>query len=327
MTKLGRHALAWTLLAGACAAPAQERTPEAWLDAMNEAFRDLSYDGVFTYFGGSDLATLRVVHLIVDGVQRERLVHLNGAPREIIRVGNDVTCILQPGDEILELGASIPAGPYARAFSRRFDAISELYEMTMAGEDRIAGRQAVRIAVVPRDENRYGYRLWLDRDTAMLLRSELHNIKGMSLEIFQFASLIIGEGIPVSALEPDTREGSVLDHLTLGEGDHPVSGSMKWHVGWVPDGFKMASADIRRPPSTLKDVNTIMYSDGLAAFSVFVESMPEAGAGNWVSRDGATVVVTYLTPVPGMGHHLVTVVGELPTPTAKRIAQSIYYRP
>ena len=89
----------------------------------------------------------------------------------------------------------------------------------------------------------------------------------------------------------------------------------------------MASWDIRRTPSSLKSVDTLMYSDGLAAFSVFIEDMPEAGAKALVSRSGATVAVSEVVtggPQDAV-HHLVTVVGEIPTATAQRIAQSIRY--
>ena len=51
------------------------------------------------------LATFRVVHKVVDGVERERIVHLNGPPREILRVGDEVTYMLQSGDELLAFGA------------------------------------------------------------------------------------------------------------------------------------------------------------------------------------------------------------------------------
>jgi len=71
-----------------------------------------------------------------------------------------------------------------------------------------------------------------------------------------------------------------------------------------------------------------MYSDGLAAFSVFIEDMPVSGALNVVSRSGATVAVSEIvTGGPDDAHHLVTVVGEIPTATAQRIAHSIHYVP
>lgn len=309
----------WTPSAQAADAPRQ------WLDDMNRAFSELSYDGIFSYFSGHDLASLRVVHMVVDGEQRERLVHLNGAPREIVRRGDEVACIVMPGDALLELEESIPSGPFARAFVRRYDRISENYGLSFFGEDRVADRTAVRVAVTPRDDNRYGYRLWLDKDTRLLLRSELVDAKGRRLEIFQFNHIRFGDTVDSAMLEPDGKDGSVVSHLTLAtKHQEPVSREdVAWEAGWLPDGFSMAAADIRRAPSSLKSVDTLMYSDGLAAFSVFVEDMPDSGAASMVSRNGATVAVTRMIKGRQDEPYLVTLVGEIPTPTAQRIAGSI----
>jgi len=300
-------------------------SPRQWLDDMNRAFSELSYDGIFSYFSGQDLASLRVVHMVVDGEQRERLVHLNGAPREIVRRGDEVACIVMPGDALLELEESIPSGPFARAFVRRYDRISENYGLSFFGEDRVADRTAVRVAVTPRDDNRYGYRLWLDKRTRLLLRSELVDAEGRRLEIFQFNQIRFDDEVDAALLEPEGKDGSLVSHLTLAtKQPQPVSREdLAWEAGWLPDGFSMAAADIRRAPSSLKSINTIMYSDGLAAFSVFVEGMPDSGAASMVSRNGATVAVTHMIRDHQDEPHLVTLVGEIPTPTAQRIARSV----
>ncbi len=309
------------------AQPGFADTPRQWLDDMNRAFTELSYDGLFSYFSGQDLASLRVVHMVVDGEQRERLVHLNGAPREIVRRGDEVACIMMPGDALLELEESIPSGPFARAFVRRYDRISESYGLSFFGEDRVADRTAVRLAVTPRDENRFGYRLWLDAETRLLLRSELVDSDGQRLEIFQFNQIRFGDAVDPAMLEPEGKDGSLVSHLTLAtKRPEPVpSSEVAWVVGWLPEGFNMAAADIRRAPSSLKSVNTMMYSDGLAAFSVFVEDMPDAGAASMVSRNGATVAVTHRVE-SGSAPYLVTLVGEIPTSTAQRIARSVVPR-
>ena len=273
-------------------AAAAERTPAQWLDLMNRGFLEASYDGIFSYFSGDDLSTLRVVHTVTNGVQRERLVHLNGAPREIVRTGDEVECILRPGDEILALESSIPSGPFARAFSRAFEGVSDHYTMSLHGTDRVANRDAIRLAVMPRDAQRYGFRLWLDQETGLLLRSELVDMKGTKLEIFQFATL--------ESRRADQRAGSragigcrrANESHVARRCDADRARKVSWHAEWVPDGFTMASWDIRRTPSSLKSVDTLMYSDGLAAFSVFIEDMPEAGANELVSRSGATVAVS-----------------------------------
>ena len=215
-----------------------------------------------------------------------------------------------------------------RAFVRRYDNISEYYGLTFFGEDRVADRAAVRLAVTPLDEDRFGYRLWLDRETRLLLKSELIDSQGKPLEIFQFSTLVIGSEVDVRALEPGGGEATPhITNLSLDSRPSiPIKGKVQWVVDWLPVGFTMATSNVRTTPSESRSINTMMFSDGLAAFSVFIEDMPPAGAASMVSRNGATVAVTHLTPGPSTGHHLITLVGELPTATAKRIAQSIRFQ-
>jgi sigma-E factor negative regulatory protein RseB len=307
---------------------AAEEDPRRWLDDMSRAFSELSYDGIFSYYSGSDLATLRVVHMVIGGEQRERLVHLNGAPRQIIRRGDEVVCLVEPGDALLALAASMGQGPFAEAFARRYSQISDVYGLSFYGEDRVADRPAVRLAITPRDEHRYGYRLWLDRATRLLLRSELVDASGDRLEIFQFNLIRIGDAVDRAALEPDDRDGTLISHLTLQtKVARPLEPrEVRWQAGWLPEGFGMAVADVRRAPNSDRSVSRVTYSDGLAAFSLFVEEMPSAGAASVESRNGATVAVTHMVADGNDDAYLVTLVGEIPAATARRIASSVTAR-
>jgi sigma-E factor negative regulatory protein RseB len=181
---------------------------------------------------------------------------------------------------------------------------------------------------MPRDGDRFGYRLWLDKETRLLLKSELVDGDGNALEIFQFSSIVIGEDVDPTALEPSSaRDQAKVSNFTLdSQPSVPVAEESRWRAGWLPDGFTLSSTHTRRTMGEDKLVNTMMFSDGLAAFSVFIEDMPPAGAADMVSRNGATVAVTHLTEGPEADPHLITLVGELPTGTAERIAQSIRYR-
>lgn len=295
----------------------------ALLMRMNQAFAELDYDGVFTYANGTDLTALRVVHKVVDGQQKERLVHLNGAPREILRHGESVVCIVMPGDDIAALEESIPAGPFARAFVREFERLSDSYRVEAMGEGRVAGRLATRVAVMPLDEYRYGYRLWLDTGTSLLLRSELVNANGERLEVFQFSQVLFGDAVNATALDPESMQGSMVSHLTL-KGhdtlvDHsgPVS-TNQWRLSWLPPGFEMASMDLRRKPASKQDVASMVYSDGLATFSVFVETMPLDGSAEMVARNGATIALTRAVQ-HGSRSYLASLVGEIPERAAQRV--------
>ena len=309
-------------------------TPSQLLQRMDDAFARLSYDGIFTFFDGTDMASLRLVHKVDNGVTRERLVHLTGPRREFLRHGSKVDCIVLPGDDLIEIEQSIPSGPFARAFVREFDRIADTYAVMDAGTGRVAGRDTRLVEVMPRDNHRYGFRLWIDTDSGLLLRSEMLDRYDRQLEIFMFTQVQIGNDVPDSALQAEQVTGSKVNHLTLQPADaEPVYrmaedaiGVDQWHAGWLPPGFVMASMNQRHKPASDDAVNSLVYSDGLAAFSVFIESMPESGAATMVSTHGATVAMTHGLRTAD-GNYLLTLVGEVPVPTAQRIVESIYLDP
>lgn len=313
----------------AIADDAGDASAAQWLKRMNTVFAELDYDGVFSFFSGSDLASLRIVHMVDNGVQNERLIHLDGAPREIVREGDKVLCILHPEDELLELGSSIPSGPFAQAFVRNFEDVERNYDLQMGDESRVAGRASVRLDVKPKDKHRYGYRLWLDKETGLLLRSDLVDERTKkSLEVFQFNSLTIGSGVQKAALKSEQSVGAVIHHFEMDETtSHEEKHDEKsWHATWLPDGFEMAANDVREVAASTEEVNTIMYTDGLAAISVFIEeSHDDEEMDNMVAQHGATVSVTEVVNGRDGTQHVVTVVGEIPPKTATNIAASVKF--
>ncbi|MCY4564251.1 MAG: MucB/RseB C-terminal domain-containing protein [Gammaproteobacteria bacterium] len=324
---LGNFAWWVPLLVFACNAAIGATEPKAWLDDMNRALSELDYDGVFSYYTGRDMAALRVVHMVIDGERRERLAYLNGPHREIIRRGDNAVCILSPDDAFVELAGSMPPGPLTFAYSGTFDSISNQYDVARSGAGRIAGRAAERISVTPWDEDRYGYRLWLDQENGLMLRSELIGTNGEKLEVFQFTSIAFGRDVSPTALQPSGDAILRTLHLESAKAMPAQSTQLplRWHTGWIPAGFSMAAAEVLQSPARPKPVETVMYSDGLASFSVFVEDRPDAVELHGAVRHGATVAVSDQVPAPGGQWALVTLVGEVPEATARRIAASVAY--
>lgn len=92
-----------------------ELSPRDYLSQMSHSFRELDYRGEFTYEYGSSMDTLHIVHVVRDGVEKERLLHLNGDSHEVVRDDHPVGCI-HPGNQIMRLGDTAGA-PFARDFS------------------------------------------------------------------------------------------------------------------------------------------------------------------------------------------------------------------
>lgn len=319
------------------------RTPADWLHAMDHAFRNLSYDGVFEYSIASHsqiriqnrrgnrgfdvtaevarditVASFRIVHMVIDGVEHERIAHRGGRRREILRTGGQVSYVLPADDESFPQAADLPTGPYPRRFMRS-ENLSEHYRFGLSGRDTVIGRPAVCLEVHPLDDNRYGFLLWLDVETGLLLRSELRDAKGRYLERVEFLSLKVGDSVSADALQPEILGVPAQPATEVGEAPAPPSIPVSWKIGWVPAGFRITDA---HPHEANRGVH-VMFSDGLATFSVFIEAAPRSAAGGVFSRNGATVLLSH--DLAGeLGDYLVTVVGEVPPETAHRVAESVF---
>jgi sigma-E factor negative regulatory protein RseB len=259
---------------------------------------------------------MQIAHRYSDGFVEERLVLQDGGSGEIVRKGMNVVCVL-PETGRVKLDQVIPSGPFAEAFTSQLVPVSRWYRAEMKGEDRVAGYDVVSVALSARDPYRYSHRLWLEKSTGLLVKSHVRNAEGEVLEQFQFTSLHIGEDIPDSEFEIRT-EGREISR-TLDEPAPAASVGQRmngWQLGWRPEGFVPAAA-----PRSGKG-RAVAFSDGLAAFSVFVEPAGPVTMPTGASKIGATTVYMHMVE-EGDSAFLVTVVGELPPQTARQVAESV----
>ena len=323
----------WMLAAGnALALTAQE-----WLLRMESSATDLTYQGVLVYSQGARMETLQVYHTVINDVQRERLVHLTGEPREIVREGDKVICV-HPKNGVMRLDTDVPAGPFARNYAARLRELDEPYSVQLGGSSRVAGRAVTLLEVQPKDAYRYGFRLALDQSTGLLLQSLMVDHAGKVLERFEYTAIEIGGDIDEAQLRPTVDQSrdqlSIVDvhtGLPVFAGENDANGSdqqqSQWRVTWMPAGFAMsAAAKLAGQPSKLRasEEDSMMYSDGLTAFSVFVAR--DVDMSELSAQSGATVAVSTLKR-DQQGSYSVTVVGEIPPVAAHRIANSVERNP
>jgi len=319
-----RHAserLGWLALALTVGAAAVAEEPQKWLERMNQALTSRNYDGVFSHWQDGRVETLRIIHRVQDGVVTERLVSLDGSGREFIRSGNELACYLPDQRTVLvehQPDASLLLGglPTIDAADSRF------YEITSMGATRLLGHKAQLITVNPKDEYRYGYRLWIDEANAMPLKTQLCDGHGQVIEQVVFASLDMKRRIPDSAFRPEiSTEGFHWlrneSGPSLAEGGTPVL----WDTLKLPPGFRMSARAAQVMPGSEDPVAHLVFTDGIASVSVFVESHasgdsdhPQSGAAQVGSSSAFSAVIE---------GHQVTAVGEVPPRTVRVIVDSV----
>ncbi|KPY34416.1 Sigma factor algU regulatory protein MucB [Pseudomonas savastanoi pv. retacarpa] len=301
------------LLGGWLALPVQADDAQDAINRLAKVDQQQSYQGTFVYERNGSFSTHRIWHRIADGHVQERLLQLDGSAREVLRVDGLTQCV----SGTLEAGVANPADSSARAFDVK--RLSAWYDIKIVGKSRVAGRQATIVALSPKDQHRYGLELHLDNETGLVLKSLLLSEKGQLLERFQFTDLDTAGVLSEQMLNTsvDCKPVSVLKAKP-----EPSISSVAWHSDWLPPGFEVSSSGVRKDSSTQSSVTHLMYGDGLARFSVFIEAVKGGASSDIRTQLGPTVAVSRRLTTP-QGDMMVTVVGEIPMGTAERIALSM----
>lgn len=259
---------------------------------------------------------MRVVHRWKNGKMQERIAQLDGQMGEILRDGNNVIYIL-PGNQAINLEQGAPGGHFAK--TEIAEGMNEsLYHISVLGQERVAGHDVVQLLVQARDDFRYSYQLWVEKATNMPLKSVMLDDSGATLDSYQFTQIEFGPEISDEELEPQVK-GTLLSHRY--KTDEPSNDQeLNWRLDWVPNGFAQKGSFRREDISGGKYMDSVVFSDGLASFTIFVEpesgqSIPEGGGSM-----GATTAYTIIHK--GM---VITVVGEVPAVTAMKVAESLRF--
>jgi len=290
-----------------------------WLIKINKAVHTLNYDGAFVYQQNEQLEAMRVVHKVEKGVTRERLVSLNGVAREIIRDDKEIRCYWPDKNSAMVEYRKSQDNTFPSILPERLQGFDENYVLKLGKAERIAGRSAQLVIITPNDDYRYGYHLWADKDSGLLLKAELLDSKGGVLERFMFTQLMVGGKIPDSALKPDVAGEGLVWHRA---DDKSVKTDARqgWTVGRLPRGFRLSTHLTRHVPMREKPVEHLVYTDGLATVSVFIEKQEKEAKPIMLGTRHMGAVHAHGAHV---GDFQITVVGEVPAETVSMIGESV----
>ena len=299
----------------ASVAMAERIEPNEWLGRMGSAVQSTNYEGTVIRIQDGKAEALKVVHTVTDGVIREKVVAQEGNGLEIIRNGNEVHCILPDRKSVLVEEWDDQSTLFSTLPSSEVRFGSE-YDVAVVREDRIAGRQAILVAIRPHDGYRYGHRIWLDVETAFPLKTQLIAEDGAALEQVMFADITLNGEIQASALAPSY---STENFRWLNSPTRHVSRDVEteWQSNNLPQGFRAMATHGEKMPGSDEVVTHILYSDGLANVSVFIAAADGEGRTG-PSRVGGSN--SYQAVVDGFQ---VTAVGEVPAMTVEQFATSM----
>jgi sigma-E factor negative regulatory protein RseB len=304
--------------------------PRVWLDKMNQALATRNYDGTFFHLSEGRVETMRIVHRVKAGLVTERLQSLDGSGREFVRNNDELTCYLPDQHTVLVEPRQVH-GPFLGSLPRFGSDVDQFYLIESLPDSHVLGRAARVIAVNPKDQFRFGYRLWLDQKTAMPLKTQLCDAHGQVIEQILFARLDMPETIADADLTPAVRtDGMRWVHQGASD-DRAVPALSAYRASELPPGFHLTVAGAQTLGGAAVPAAHLVYSDGLATVSVFVEAPPTLPSG--ANDSGAPPAEPPMQGLARVGSgfafstvvqgHQVTAVGEVPAQTVEFIAHSV----
>lgn len=300
------------------------QSPQDWLQRMELASQKYNYAGTMVHMCGGKLDVVHIVHRVDGGRISERMTAQSSGGRQIIRNAEEVMCILPDQRKVMvERGGMKNSSIDAQI--RNFPSFAQLrpslYEVSELGNDRIAGRETILLGVKPFDNHRYGYRLWLDTETGLPLKFELVNAIGVGLEHGAFTEIKFMESMEAEAVAP-TVETTDFEWQRVAGSETISMPDTDWVVTEPPAGYVLTWAESQPGSEEMPPMEQLVYSDGLASISIFIEEADEdAMAVEGTSSIGATNAYSIIR-----SGHLVTAMGGVPPATTRRFATSVNQR-
>lgn len=318
MMRYGQQALSSLLLAASfvLSPPAHAADGLHWLKLAARAAHQLNYRGTFIYQQGSNVEASLVIHRGGPG-EAEKVKSLDNVLREVVRTRHEVR-YYHPDTKTILVDQQVQAPAFPAMLPQQWHSLADNYQITADGKERYAGYTCKVINLVPKDAYRYGQRLCIEPKTGLILSAALTDDQRNIVEKFSFTQLQIGGRIPTRALLPAFKiDGSW--HTERSSPSKTGASQGHWQVTSLPPGFRQISAMRRRMPGKKAPVEHQVYSDGLAAVSVFIEPASD----QMPFRPGLSTRGSIHVFVRQIGDHLVTVLGEVPAMTVREMANAI----
>ena len=298
---------------------AQAQSPEtlSWLRKIHEATQRLSYTGTFVYQNGMRSETSRITRYVDAAGDIEKLEVMDGVPREIVRTKDTVRCYL-PDSRVVKVDRRTERG-FPALVPERITALARHYDLTLGETRRIAGYDCQAVVLSPKDDLRYGYKLYADVSSGMLLRAVTVDSEGNQVEQLTFTQLSLG-----NVTRDMVKPRHAVRAWRVEDAEAEPARLAGWGLAAELPGFQKVT-ELKRRLGKSRPVGQMVYSDGLAAVSVFIEPLE---ARRDPVRTGLSSMGAIHIYTREVANHRVTVVGEAPAASVQRIADSVeFHRP
>ncbi len=295
---------------------------DAWmiLEKASQAAHALSYKGIFVYQTGASSKSVQVTHMNYGQGEYSRMVVLDGSPREALSQGNDMV-IFNPRNEKVVIEKKRGQSMFPALLPDNMELIKTVYQAQLGGEERVGGRDGYVVNLSPKDQYRYGYKLWTDKEYGLLLKSMMISDKNVALDQIAFSQILLMDGQSMDWFRPtlDKTKAYVMEKDAPSKLD---ASEIDWDVTKLPNGYRKVDQVKRMVANKQTPVTQLIFSDGLSSVSVFIEDIPKGVR----PKVGHTMMgATHFYAIVNDAHQVIAV-GEVPEVTVTYFANAVSFK-
>lgn len=300
---------------------------DLWLQLQKSATaaRELSYKGLFVCQTGAQTKSVQITHIFDGKNEFARNILLDGTPREMLNHGNNLIIYNAKHEKII-IEKRRGQNMFPAVLPLNLDDVKESYRLQSGAQELVAGRQAQILMLEPKDSLRFRFKFWVDAEYGLLLKSAILNQRGETMESIAFNQLVMLDKVDMDWFRPqiDKNKSYVMEETPKVVADNKVSD--EWEVKALPSGYHKVDQMLRTVRGKAYPVTHVIFSDGLASVSLFIEPVMQADKIRQLSKPmlsshGSTSFYTNVN-----NGRLVTVVGEVPEATVVQIGNAVIFK-
>lgn len=295
-----------------------------WLLNMHDAaMKKRSYIGTLVQSSAQGMGSARIWHACDGAQQIERVETLTGAPRSTFR-HNDKLVTFLPESKLVRIEKREAMGGFPDVLRPGASSIPDFYSVKPLGTERIAGLDADAVQLLPKDALRYGYRIWTEKKSGLVVKLQTLDAGGAVLEQAAFSELQLDAPVKMEKLlhMMTTTEGYKVEKPELSKTTAAAEG---WALKSAVPGFKSLNCYKRGVAANASNAVTAdstlqwIFSDGMATVSLFLENYDKTRH----TQEGLVAQGATQTMFKRLDAYWLTAVGEVPAQTLKTFAAGL----
>jgi sigma-E factor negative regulatory protein RseB len=290
--------------------------PWVQIEKASQAARQLSYKGIFAYQNQQEMRSIEITHLNNGKEEFARIINLDGPPRELLSSGDNVV-VFNPNKENVRIQKRQGQNLFPAILPSNIEFVKSSYSLRLGDQERISGREAQIVFLDPRDEYRYPYKLWLDKESSLLLKMMVldHNQKIIEQVSFNQITLFASQDLNWFTPSIDAHKKYIMDEAP----ENIVSKDKYCTISNLPAGFREVSHVTRMMGRQPILVHQWIFSDGLSSVSLFINPIPKGQK----AKVGDLQIGSAHIFARVMDGSQIMVVGEVPPATIQKISNSV----